>query len=216
VAARTAERGEMHIALLTRGGRWWLGGGQYIKNIVQALNSLPAETRKTLRITAMVTAGSDFSSFQDLAGQVDNLVDGEAVMQPYNLPNRLRWKAKRVFGNSVVPRLEEFLRSEQVNFAYPCRPFKGRCNGLRFADWIPDFQYDYYPEGSNPEEIAGRQAEWKEVTENVPLIVLSSGVAEQDCWRLFPASRGKTFVLRFRVKLPTEHLQKDAAPVLAE
>jgi glycosyltransferase involved in cell wall biosynthesis len=206
----------MHIALLTRGGTQWLGGSQYIKNIAHALHVLPGEKRKRFQLTVAVTAGTYSEDFQDLTGIVDRIVDGEAVMKPYNLGNRLRWKAKRTFGTSINPRVEEFLRREQVDFAYPCRPNKVWQTDLRFAEWIPDFQYDYYPDGSNSEEIAGRRAEWAFITENVPKIVLSSAAAERDCLRLFPAAHGKTFVLRFRVWFPAEHLRQEIAPVLRE
>jgi glycosyltransferase involved in cell wall biosynthesis len=206
----------MHIALLTRGGNWWLGGSQYIKNIAYALNSLPHERRKLLRVTVVIMPGSDVNNFRDLEGIADRIVNGEEAMKPHTISNRVRWKTKRTLGISNFPRLEEFLRNDKVDFAYPCRPNKSWLPDLRFADWIPDFQYDYYPDGSNPEEIAGRKAEWKYVSENVPCIVLSSESAEKDCVRLFPAAKGKTFVLRFRVWFPTEHLTRMPAPVLSE
>jgi glycosyltransferase involved in cell wall biosynthesis len=206
----------MHIALLTKGGKWWLGGGQYIKNIAYALNTLPPETRSKLRISLIATAGTDINTFTELEGTVDAIIDGEAISKPYNLINRARWKVKRSISTSTNPRLEELLRSEGVDFAYPCRPNKALLPGLRFADWIPDFQYDYFPEGSNPEEIEGRKAEWAYVTENVPRIVLSSAEAEKDCLRLFPAAAGKTFVLRFRVWFPVEYLRWEVAPVIRE
>lgn len=206
----------MHIALLTRGGKGWLGGSQYTKNIAHALKGLPSAKRKTLRVTVVVMPGSDVESFKDIENVADRVVDGDVMMKPYSVPNRVRWKAKRTLGISVDPRLEEFLKRERVDFAYPCRPRKDLLPGLRFADWIPDFQYDYYPDGSNEVEIAGRKAEWTYVTQHVPRIVLSSESAERDCLRLFPVSRGKTFVLPFRVRFPTEHLQNRLTEVLNE
>ncbi len=206
----------MHIALLTKPGKHWLGGSQYTRNIVHALNGLPSEKRTRLKVTLVVMNGEEVNSFRDLEHVADRVVDGEALMKPYNITNRVRWKAKRTLGMSDNPRLEEFLLSERVDFAYPCRPRKDWQTSLRFADWIPDFQYDYYPEGSNAAEIEGRKAEFAYVTENVPRIVLSSQAAERDCLRLFPAAHGKTFVLPFRVKFPTEHLHASPADVLIE
>lgn len=206
----------MHIALLSRGGTGWLGGGQYIKGIVYALKTLPPEKRELLRISLLVTGRSETSYFKDLEGVADHVVDAESAMSPYSLRNRVRWKSKRMFSTSIHPRLEEFLRHQGVDFAYPCRLNRVCLPYLRFADWIPDFQYDHYPDGSNPEEIAARKADWAFVTENVPHIVLSSRMAESDCLRLFPNAKGKTSVLRFRVSFPKEHLEHDVASVVRE
>ena len=206
----------MHIALLTRAGKNWLGGSQYTKNIVHALNGLPTATRQLLKVTVVVMPGSDVDTFKDIEKVADRVVDGDALMKPYSIANRVRWKAKRTLGISVFPRLEEFLKRERVDFAYPCRPRRNLSPDLRFADWIPDFQYDYYPDGSNAVEIAGRKAEWTHVTQNVPRIVLSSESAERDCLRLFPIADGKTFVLPFRVNFPKEYLKTSSTDVLNE
>ena len=40
----------LKIGLLMQGGRNWIGGAEYIKNIIFALSSLPHEVRSTFEI----------------------------------------------------------------------------------------------------------------------------------------------------------------------
>jgi len=70
---------------------------------------------------------------------------------------------------------------------------------FRSAEWIPDFQYKHFPGGSSPEEIAGRKAAFGQIAQHAQTVVLSSSHAERDCVELFPNSKGKTSILRFRV-----------------
>jgi glycosyltransferase involved in cell wall biosynthesis len=77
------------------------------------------------------------------------------------------------------------------------------------AEWIPDFQYRHFADGSNAAEVAGRKAEFADIIENAQHIVLSSACAEQDCHAELPASAGRTSVLRFRTFIPPEWLGDD-------
>lgn len=192
----------MHLLLMGRSGPRWLGGSQYIKNLAKAIRCLPVEERADVRVTVGVYAESGLAIYGDIRDKVDALVNLEAVMPRPTLANRLRWRFYRGTTHSLNPRFEEWLVREGVDFAYPARPRVSWTRRVRFADWIPDFQYDHFPAGSNPEEIAARKRDNAVVTAQAPKIVLSSKATEADCHRLFPKSVGKTFVYRFRVAPP--------------
>ena len=191
----------MHIALMARGGMQWLGGSQYIKNLARALTSLPSDERGELQVSVIVTSGFDIGHFADIQDVV-KVMDCESLMAPMTFSNRIRWRLRRATGGTLNPRMEDFLNDQRVDFVYPARVRRNWTSKMRFAEWIPDFQYDYFPDGSNPLEIAERKSDNLFVTSSMPRIVLSSKTAESDCIRLFPAATGKTFVFRFRISPP--------------
>jgi glycosyltransferase involved in cell wall biosynthesis len=84
------------------------------------------------------------------------------------------------------------------------------------AEWIPDFQYRHFPQASNPQEIAARKQAFDHITRNAQTVVLSSAHAERDCLELFPAARGKTFVLHFRVSVDESQWQCNPAAVVGK
>ena len=48
----------LKIALLLQAGRGWLGGVEYIKNLILALDSLPDEVRSTFEVHLITSSDS--------------------------------------------------------------------------------------------------------------------------------------------------------------
>lgn len=191
----------LQIGLVARGSHLWLGGSYYIRNIVHTLNALPAELRRTFNLSLIVNDAEEREHFADVAPLVSRLIDGSSAQAPHSVMNRVRWRLERALTPVLNPRFEQMVLREKLDFVYPCFPRVGRSREYRFAAWIPDFQYRHFPEGSNAREVEGRVAEFRQITDGCPRIVLSSLAAEKDCHELFPISRGKTSVYRFRVRV---------------
>ncbi len=49
----------LRIGLIMQGGRGWIGGTEYIKNIVSALASLPTEVRSTFELCLICSKSLD-------------------------------------------------------------------------------------------------------------------------------------------------------------
>lgn len=190
-----------HIVIVSKAGPTWLGGRQYIHNLIRAAIGIRNQAAD-FDLSLLVTSRAELQHYQDLAPHLLHFGDVESFAEPYTLSSRVRWRIKRQFLDRAVPRLEEALARLGATFAYPFRSAV-----IPSADWIPDFQYRHFPEGSNPREIEERKADFADAVRRARRIVLSSRSAEKDCLELFPQAKGKTTVLRFRAFVPSEVLQ---------
>lgn len=179
-----------------KGGAYWIGGAHYIKNIIQATYDFAIQNDIKLSINLLIRDDADLIFFDDIKHKIENIYIENLVLKPFNILNRTKWFLKRKFSSIFNPRLDEFIISKNFDFVYPSMPRKD-FKFYRFAEWIPDFQYHHYPNGSNLEEINGRINEFKFICDNAPLVYLSSFHAEKDCHKLFPKSIGKTEVMQF-------------------
>jgi glycosyltransferase involved in cell wall biosynthesis len=185
---------EKKILFVIKGGSEWMGGLHYIKNLIKTVkyfNSL-------YTIDLLVYTRSQAALFADVKPDISEIHIYDEAIATTNLIKRLQWWSKRKTGHIFHPGLDEFIRKHGYQFAYPCLPRKD-FTYYRFAEWIPDFQYRHFPDGSNPTEIAGRKEQNTFVTKNAPLIYVSSYHALRDCEELFPLSKGKIEVMQFCV-----------------
>lgn len=185
---------QQKMLFVIQGGSEWMGGLHYVKNLIKTVKS----TGGQVAVDLLVYAPDQVSLFADMSADIDSIHVYNDMVAAAGLPRRAWWWLQRKLGNSLHPALDNFIRAQGYQFAYPCLPRKD-FKYYRFADWIPDFQYRHYPEGSNPVEIQGRKDQNSFVTANAPLIYLSSQHALRDCEELFPASKGKLAVMQFCV-----------------
>ncbi|MBJ7298110.1 MAG: glycosyltransferase, partial [Dolichospermum sp.] len=107
------------IGLIMQGGTSWIGGTEYIKNIILALSSLPNEERETFEICLLYN--------QDIAPDIQNQLKPylnaayklENELEQINFVGRLKWKIRRVLFKQTDPRFSDFLNKNKFNFIYP-------------------------------------------------------------------------------------------------
>lgn len=197
-----------HIVIVAKGGSYWQGGRQYTLNLVDALVRF-RNSRQDFEISVLVNGAAELAQFEALLPQLKVCADIAEVQEPYTLTNKLRWRFKRSMLGWTAPHMEEALLRLNATFAYPITS-----SIVPSADWIPDFQYRYFPDSSNPAEIEGRKREFASIVNCAGHVVLSSACAEYDCHKLFPHSIGKTSVLRFRVFLDQQLSAEDPSATL--
>ncbi|NEO21422.1 glycosyltransferase [Moorena sp. SIO4A5] len=193
------DNSKCHIVISNKGGEFWEGGRQYTRNLIRAILSLPDEELNSVELSLLVNGQEELKAYDDFLSKLKICGDSNTILDPFTFVNRVRWKLKRVFKESFNSRLEEFLCSIGTTFAYPLMTSKSDRQSFRSAEWIPDFQYKHYPQASNTQEIEERKQAFRHIADNAQTIVLSSHHAERDCLELFPHTKGKTFVLQFRV-----------------
>lgn len=168
----------VHIAVNLVGDKSWMGGVIYVRNLLQALNSLPEEERSAHRLTLVVYPHQ--MGIQELARPL-----ADAVYYPsffFKAAKRLPVGVRKHLGPLSNPRQFDFMFPvlEPYGYSFP------------YAGWIPDFQHVYLPHLFEQSEL--RQIEHKyQVIAQAPLVVLSSRMALHDFARLYPdrASRGR-------------------------
>lgn len=182
------------ILFVIKGGSEWMGGLHYIKNLIKTIKYFDS----LYTIDLLVYNRGQADLFADVKPDISEIHIYDEAIATSNLIKRLQWWLKRKAGNIFHPGLDEFIRKHGYQFAYPCLPRKD-FTFYRFAEWIPDFQYKHFPDGSNPTEIEGRKQQNAFVSKNAPLIYVSSYHALRDCEELFPVSKGKIEVMQFCV-----------------
>ena len=132
---------KMRIALIMQGSYGWLGGIEYIKNIILALGSLPPDIRSTFELCLICSKSIKQTALDQIDSYLDKIYYQEIDLEPPTLKNRLHWKIIKALSKQQDPRFEDFIRKENIDFIYPYISHDTRHKSYRSAAWIPDIQY---------------------------------------------------------------------------
>jgi glycosyltransferase involved in cell wall biosynthesis len=189
------------IALLsTPGSINWIGGLNYMKSILYALNSL-GEKRNTFELYMIFNGSEEKKLYEDILDLLDGYYQLDVDGKPFTFANKIKWLLQRKFSNILNPRLHELLVAKNITATYPIQFYKGGSQPIYNPVWLADFQFKHYPEDSKT-EFAGLNEVYQLAVSHAPRLVLSSYEVEKDCFKFFPDSKGKTFVYQFKVHLP--------------
>lgn len=172
----------MHIAVNMVGDKRWMGGVIYVRNLLQALNSLPVEERCRHKVTLVVYPHQ--IEIQDLARPL-----ADAIYYPsffFKASKRLPVAVRKYLGFLANPRHFDFMFPVLEPYGYP----------FPYAGWIPDFQHVYMQQFFERDEIKQTELKYRAIAQS-PLVVLSSRMALDDFTRLYPDRAPKGRVLNF-------------------
>lgn len=204
------------IGLLAQGGRGWLGGFEYIKNLAVALGSLPPEARSNFRLSLISQEPLGQADQAQVALAVNEVLSLEKDLASRTFRNRVKWKLRKKLFGEGDPRFSEFLRQRSFDFVYPylsAPKDRARC---QFASWIPDFQHKHLPEFFSPAEVSVRNELFERTARLSSLVVLSSHSARHDFERFFPFAQHKARVLSFRTPASDQWFHQDPIQVQKE
>ncbi|MBD2165778.1 glycosyltransferase [Calothrix membranacea FACHB-236] len=188
----------LRIALVMQGGRSWIGGSEYIKNIILALGSLPDNIRAKYEVCLIYNEYLDPELHKCIEPYLHKIYNQQVELKPITFQNRIRWRIIRNLYGWKDPRSESFLRKEKFDFIYPYLSLETSNSSYRSASWIADFQHKYLPNFFTPEELAVRENLFSQIAHHSSTIVLSSQTAEKDFHKFFPEAAHKTKVLSFK------------------
>jgi glycosyltransferase involved in cell wall biosynthesis len=187
---------EKKILFVLTGGTEWVGGLHYTKSLIKTVKWYGRIKQSSVQVSLLVYDENQKKLIADIAGDIDVLYVYDKDLPATHLPNRLRWWFNRKFNNIFNGRLDDFIIKNGFHFVYPTLP-RADFKKYRFAEWIPDFQYRHFPQGSNAQEIDERKSQAAFTCNFAPLIYVSSAHAKKDCEELFPQSKGKIEIMRF-------------------
>ena len=172
----------MRIAINLVGDENWFGGVVYIRNLLQALNLLPAGERKKFKLILVVSPKQ--KAVQELVVSLADEVYCSSIF--YRASKRLPLWLRSNFLSLFNPTQCDIMFPVLEPYAYP----------FSYCGWIPDFQHDYLPHLYTDGELEKVKSKYSKVS-TAPLVVLSSDMALSDFKRIYPqqANRGK--VLKF-------------------
>jgi glycosyltransferase involved in cell wall biosynthesis len=184
-------------------GKEWIGGAEYIKNIILALSSLSSDVKQTFEISLIYrTKSIDLDILKQLENHLRIAYDLDKDLHDYNLIHRIKWVLRKILFNEANPRLSDFLNKVEVDFVYPYLPStKEKRSNLKGYPWIADFQHKYLPHLFTKSELFLRDSSFKKIAELSQRVVLSSNSAANDFRNFFPDSKARIEVLRFATSL---------------
>jgi glycosyltransferase involved in cell wall biosynthesis len=194
----------LRIGLIMQGGRDWMGGTEYIKNIVLALSSLSSEVCSTFEVCLLCSKDFDSSLYESIKPYLNEVFYLEAP----TLKNRIRWKISRFLFKQFQPQIEEFIgqkNQHRLDFVYPYFS----CDSVP----KPYFQHKYLPQFFTQREIKSRDWGCGLVAQYASTVVLSSKTAQADFHRFFPDTVSKTEVLTFKTFAPSAWYEADPQQV---
>lgn len=190
------------FTLIGRGN--WSGGETYLRNMLGVISGeLAGKMQAKLFLTPEQAEKIGTSMDAFLAGPpiIDERVAGFG---------RGRNAIRALVGGSDADAAQMMSR-EAVDVVFEPAQFYGNRFPISVVSWIPDFQHRHLP------HLFSRAAWWRRdvgfrlQTSGRRIILLSSGDAGRDCETYYPASRGKTAVVRFAIDLdPAPHIARQA------
>lgn len=183
----------LRIALVMQGGREWIGGMEYIRNIILALASLPKEVRDTFEVSLLATTATEQGFIESVRPHLKDVYMLDSV--PHSMIDRLMDVFSRRVLRREVYQYDAILRKGNFDFVYP---YVNGINPDKAAAWIYDFQHKYLPDFFSKEEIKLRDEEFSDTALHRSLVVLSSKSAAADFKKFYPEAVAKTKVLSFK------------------
>ena len=158
--------------ILTNTGNGWLGGVNYLSNLLHAIFNVPDRQIEPVLIVSSSTPEDVLRAFPRCRVLRTELIDREY----------LRWRLARklcewLLGRDIL--IEKFLRSNGIKLLSHSGCL-GRRAKIPTIGWIPDFQHKRVPSFFQPEELVERDRVYRRITKQCTTVLLSSVDAQND------------------------------------
>jgi len=189
-------------------GDGWTGGLNYWRNLFSALAELPGRPVTPVLFRSPETPLSALRELTPFLPEPPVLVPGWAGDAASR--RRRLWHSAVLQSDHVS--LQAF-REQRIDVVFWHAAWYGLRFPLPMLAWIADFQHRHLPQMFSRSTRVKRDLGYFAMSRCADQMMLSSEDARRDCERFYPASRGKTFVLPFAVRLDPEVLRTDLAEV---
>lgn len=186
----------IRVAFILAAGRNWLGGYNYIRNLVCILKRFSEHgIEPVLFISEAVATDRELariSGKHDVNVIVSNVFD-EAT-SPRSIATAL------ILGRNKS--VQKILIDNSIDVVFESAMYFGWNLGVPAVAWIPDFQHRRLRHLFNWRSYWKRELGFQMQIRSGRTIMLSSNDAAGDCSRYYPASQGRTHVVSFAVQMP--------------
>jgi glycosyltransferase involved in cell wall biosynthesis len=191
------------IGLMGEGGGGWIGGVEYIRNLMLAVRAAEEGTMRSTRFVVFVEGGGQ--EYRTLFTGIEGVRFVDVPQRRAGLVGRVR----RRMGIAARDRsFERLCRREGIDFLYP---YDGRLGAVscRSAAWIPDFQHHRLPEYFSPAELELRTKRFRQIATECEKVVFSSQSSLGDFRTFYPEGTAEASVVPFRVSIDEGVLEAD-------
>jgi glycosyltransferase involved in cell wall biosynthesis len=190
------------LGLTLIGSGHWTGGETYLRNM---LGVMAQELQGRLEARLFLSP----AQAEKLAGSLDHLLPAPPVVHAAFDPALRGRQMPRTLLTGSNTDIAAVFQSAGVDVVWESAVFLGRSFPLPVLSWLPDFQHRHLG------HLFSRRAWWRRdigfrlQTGTRRTVLLSSEDARRDCETFYPASRGRTAVVRFAIDLdPATHIAR--------
>jgi len=172
------------------GNSAWMGGINYLRNLMQAVLADPARTVDPVLLVPVDMPAGGTAHFADIGVQILRC----PLLGARGLKARAGVAMKRVLGRD--PFMERWLKQHDIHLVSHLTTLGARSRVPSIA-WIPDFQHLRLPELFPAEMRAKRDAMFRRLSHQATCVIVSSNDAMQDLAGFLPDAVARTHVLPF-------------------
>lgn len=187
---------KLRVCLLMKGGKDWIGGAEYVNNIVLALNRLPTQKRNEFELYLIYNKSNELF-VKEAAKDCEKVFCYQTLFSSNILGKLINSICARIhypyeFGFS------KFIKDHKIDIVYPSFvPPYNKLLEKKVIGWIPDFQHIHYPNYFKKNELLVRDNAYKRMANKAKTIVLSSKDAQRDFEKLYTDKVKNTAVINF-------------------
>jgi len=189
----------MRVAFGLIGGSQWTGGLNYLVNLLSAINE-----NSDCLIEPVLFAGKEVSE-EDLQVLLPYLVEPPIVSEVWDKSSffyKIRLLQALFLQKDIIAERE--YKKAGIDVVFQHSTWYGARFDVPTLAWIADFQHKYLPNLFTSFNYWWRDIGYRALAHAATAIMLSSETARKDCEKFYPASKGKTEVLRFAVRMSSE------------
>lgn len=182
-----------NIIFIANGGKEWIGGLYYVKNIVYTLieeNKITPTTK-----VYILAQKENVELFKSL------LKYNNVIIVNYNNSqfNKIFKKiTSKVFHKVLDLELINKVKRLNIDYIYPVNSYSYMLLKDKCIFWIPDFQHIHLPEMFSQSEIDSRNKVFEYMAKNHKNLILSSEDSFNDYKSLYPNETQNVYVLSFK------------------
>ncbi|OIQ97568.1 glycosyl transferases group 1 [mine drainage metagenome] len=198
----------IRMAFTLIGGGHWIGGYNYMLNLVRALSDYTPNRVQPVLFFGTDMDEKDVAPFELIKGVV---VIRHTVFDATNKGKRLR-QALLTGCDKMAATL---FSAHDIDVVFESAQFYGWHFPVPVIAWIPDFQHRHLRHLFDFKTYWKREIGFRVQVLSGRHVMLSSGDARQDCEKFYPSTLGRTHVVRFGVP-PVSDNGVNSARVVAD
>ena len=177
------------LLFVADGGKAWIGGLYYVKNMLFGLMNAIASIEQKPRILVAVTHEN-----YDVFRSFENCSNIELVTIDKKKPSLAHKAIQLLTCRAFDKRIASLVKKYDIDWVFPVvgRPYIGIEEKCIF--WIPDFQFMHYPQYFTKAALFWKESTGRFVAKKGYPIILSSNVARIDFETFFPGTHNVSVV----------------------
>ena len=190
---------KLHICLNMVHDPTWLGGVLYIQNLIRAIAQLPTAETEHIQLSLAL-----FKRNARLAEPVEDLV---SQVYAGTVAEYTYLKACKLLAEYAPFIPLNMLNPRSCDFLYP--DLLGARSAYKWGAWVADLQHCHLPHLFSQKQLNTRNAQLQRISDNAPVIVVSSEMAGKDFCDRYPHARDRIMVMHFASFVDPQWYQPD-------